>query len=252
MFDANPRNLLSTNIASIFRNSLSEIPAKLITIPPFLILVAPRRTRSQRSYRYIVPDREIILDNDILQLVCLNCKNTNHDPDRLRDFYCCNVCYMEIRSSSSTDGSIACYCSNCLTALHKGLLGRDLSKHDVKAVKTLKYKLNLFAVLCIETSHYVAFVKCRKQVGEDEWLFFDSMSDRVYNEKNIPCVDRVSDFDRWINEAESDNDYFKCLDQRRNQAGPSSVKFRENEMRQLRLFRDGAFFFYEKLNVNDH
>ncbi|CAF3906494.1 unnamed protein product, partial [Rotaria sp. Silwood1] len=78
MFDANPQNLLSTNIASIFRNSLSEIPVKLATIPPFLILVAPRHTRSQRSYRYIIPDRQIILDNDIVQLVCVKCEKTNH------------------------------------------------------------------------------------------------------------------------------------------------------------------------------
>lgn len=36
--------------------------------------------------------------------------------------------------------------------------------------------MELFAVLCIETSHYVAFVK----YGRDDsaWLFFDSMADR--------------------------------------------------------------------------
>lgn len=36
--------------------------------------------------------------------------------------------------------------------------------------------MDLFAVLCIETSHYVAFVK----YGRDDsaWVFFDSMADR--------------------------------------------------------------------------
>lgn len=40
-------------------------------------------------------------------------------------------------------------------------------------------KMELFAVLCIETSHYVAFVK----YGRDDaaWLFFDSMADRDGN-----------------------------------------------------------------------
>lgn len=37
-------------------------------------------------------------------------------------------------------------------------------------------KMELFAVLCIETSHYVAFVKYGK--GDSAWLFFDSMADR--------------------------------------------------------------------------
>lgn len=37
--------------------------------------------------------------------------------------------------------------------------------------------MELFAVLCIETSHYVAFVKAG--VGhEAPWCFFDSMADR--------------------------------------------------------------------------
>lgn len=37
-------------------------------------------------------------------------------------------------------------------------------------------KLDLFAVLCIETSHYVAFVK--HGPGSHDWIFFDSMADR--------------------------------------------------------------------------
>lgn len=37
--------------------------------------------------------------------------------------------------------------------------------------------MELFAVLCIETSHYVSFVKCGS--GPDApWCFFDSMADR--------------------------------------------------------------------------
>ena len=35
-------------------------------------------------------------------------------------------------------------------------------------------EMELFAVVCIETSHYVAFVKCK-----DDWCFFDSMADRI-------------------------------------------------------------------------
>jgi ubiquitin thioesterase CYLD len=39
-------------------------------------------------------------------------------------------------------------------------------------------KMELFAVVCIQTSHYVSFVKCGK--GKDaQWIFFDSMADRM-------------------------------------------------------------------------
>ena len=40
--------------------------------------------------------------------------------------------------------------------------------------------MELFAVVCIETSHYVAFVKAG--TGSDaQWIFFDSMADREGN-----------------------------------------------------------------------
>lgn len=38
--------------------------------------------------------------------------------------------------------------------------------------------MELFAVVCIQTSHYVSFVKCGP--GKDApWVFFDSMADRM-------------------------------------------------------------------------
>ena len=56
--------------------------------------------------------------------------------------------------------------------------------------------MELFAVVCIETSHYVAFTRCGS--GADAtWCFFDSMADRkgeaegtpvALREFNIVCV----------------------------------------------------------------
>ena len=45
---------------------------------------------------------------------------------------------------------------------------------------------SLTAVLCIETSHYVAFVRTLS----GEWVFFDSMADRegYSNGYNVPIV----------------------------------------------------------------
>lgn len=55
-------------------------------------------------------------------------------------------------------------------------LPKDLPDWDWRHGCIPYQKMELFAVLCIETSHYVAFVK----YGRDDsaWLFFDSMADR--------------------------------------------------------------------------
>lgn len=51
--------------------------------------------------------------------------------------------------------------------------------------------MTLFAVICIETSHYVSFVKCGKELRAP-WVFLDSMADRVEDTdgtgNNIPIV----------------------------------------------------------------
>ena len=44
-------------------------------------------------------------------------------------------------------------------------------------LEPLREKMELFAVICIETSHYVAFVKSGSD-KQSPWVFFDSMADR--------------------------------------------------------------------------
>jgi len=59
--------------------------------------------------------------------------------------------------------------------------------------------MELFAVLCIETSHYVTFAKCGS--GPDApWCFFDSVADRKgeQNGYNIPEVTLATDVTRWF------------------------------------------------------
>lgn len=77
------------------------------------------------------------------------------------------------------------------------------------------------------------------------------MSDRVYNDQNISCVSRVPDFDLWLNEADKGGEkFFERIDDRRAGPGSISQRFSDDQLRQLRLFRDGAFFFYENSSVN--
>ena len=55
--------------------------------------------------------------------------------------------------------------------------------------------MELFAVVCIETSHYVTFTRCGS--GADAtWCFFDSMADRKGNDLCIQynrLTDETSD-----------------------------------------------------------
>ena len=56
--------------------------------------------------------------------------------------------------------------------------GYDEASVDQHRQLMLQPKLmDLFAVICIRTSHYVSFVKAGRE-SESEWVFFDSMADR--------------------------------------------------------------------------
>lgn len=61
--------------------------------------------------------------------------------------------------------------------------------------------MDLFAVVCIETSHYVSFVKAGS--GDDApWCFFDSMADRQGGRggHNVPELLSVEKLPHWISE----------------------------------------------------
>lgn len=100
--------------------------------------------------------------------------------------YECKDCYQK---GLLGDGpGIASFCAGCngkvhlnpIRADHKPrpvLLPRVYSQYNSEKRTLEKQKMELFAVVCIETSHYVAFVKCG--IGADApWCFFDSMADR--------------------------------------------------------------------------
>lgn len=71
--------------------------------------------------------------------------------------------------------------------------------------------MDLFAVVCIETSHYVSFVKTGS--GENApWCFFDSMADRRGGQggHNVPELKSVADLPFWINENDSTMELNDC------------------------------------------
>ena len=99
--------------------------------------------------------------------------------------YECKECY---KKGLLGDGpGIASYCKGCSEKMHQHpkrshhkprpvLLPRVYSQYSSKRRTLDKQKMELFAVVCIETSHYVAFVKCGVE-ADAPWCFFDSMAD---------------------------------------------------------------------------
>lgn len=53
-----------------------------------------------------------------------------------------------------------------------------------------RQRMSLFAVTCIETSHYVSFVKYGSLVTD--WLFFDSMADREGDRSSLQLQGQIT------------------------------------------------------------
>ena len=98
----------------------------------------------------------------------------------------CKMCYQ--KGVVADRAGMPSYCGGCNGKIHGH---RDRQHHKTRPVilprqfknerwMLDKQKMELFAVVCIETSHYVAFVKCGDGVDKS-WCFFDSMADRKGN-----------------------------------------------------------------------
>ena len=95
----------------------------------------------------------------------------------------------ECRFSFGWERPFVYFCSPCKDLFHQN---STRISHKVEGVNakarpegfqecTEMKKLELFAVVCIQTSHYVTFAKCGN-APDDRWVFFDSMADRVGKE----------------------------------------------------------------------
>ena len=102
--------------------------------------------------------------------------------------YECKSC-LQTGMFENDDNGITSFCSECHQKMHTNPRRRDHKYRPILVPRQLikqtedkqslpeKQKMDLFAVVCIETSHYVAFVKCGT-TPDSPWCFFDSMADR--------------------------------------------------------------------------
>ncbi|KAI5626179.1 ubiquitin carboxyl-terminal hydrolase CYLD isoform X1, partial [Silurus asotus] len=163
---------------------------KFAEAPSCLIIQMPRFGKDFKMYNKIFPSLELDI-TDLLEDTPRECRICGGLA-----LFECRECYED---SDITAGKIKQFCEKCNTQVHlhprrkshrysKLSLPKELQEGSWRQASFPRQQMELFAVLCIETSHYVAFVKYGS--APTSWLFFDSMADRDggQNGFNIPQV----------------------------------------------------------------
>ncbi|TNN63930.1 Ubiquitin carboxyl-terminal hydrolase CYLD [Liparis tanakae] len=204
--DQNHRLVLPT-VQQLLEHSFHTAGLKLAEVPSCLILQMPRFGKKFKMFDKIIPSLELditdllsegpqqcMLCGGLAQVECTDCFS---DPlfgqTGFKVF--CRTCSSQVQCLSRRPSAMqhrftSSVHSHPLRHSHhpvdldipQGYLGRSVPQ------TLIRDKLELFAVLCIETSHYVSFIK--HGPNKQDWIFFDSMADREGERDgfNIPEV----------------------------------------------------------------
>ncbi|XP_011867998.1 PREDICTED: ubiquitin carboxyl-terminal hydrolase CYLD isoform X1 [Vollenhovia emeryi] len=188
-------------VQQLLEQSFLTSNIRLKEVPSCLIIQMPRFGKSFKMYPKIQPT--LLLDvTDIIEDSPRQCTVCG----KLAEFEC-KECYGQCGVGLE---SIA-FCLQCLEKVHRHerRTNHEPKKLNVPMEFTIlqehcpvpRLYLELSAVVCIETSHYVSFVKCGPG-SEAPWCFFDSMADRKgeQNGYNIPEMVPCPDFPYWLSE----------------------------------------------------
>ncbi|XP_011161845.1 ubiquitin carboxyl-terminal hydrolase CYLD isoform X2 [Solenopsis invicta] len=188
-------------VQQLLEQSFLTSNIRLKEVPSCLIIQMPRFGKSFKMYQKIQPT--LLLDvTDIIEDSPRQCTVCG----KLAEFEC-KECYGQCGVGLE---SIA-FCLQCLEKVHRHerRTNHEPKKLNVPMEFTIlqehcpvpRLYLELSAVVCIETSHYVSFVKCGPG-SEAPWCFFDSMADRKgeQNGYNIPEMVPCPDFPYWLSE----------------------------------------------------
>ncbi|XP_013168323.1 PREDICTED: ubiquitin carboxyl-terminal hydrolase CYLD isoform X4 [Papilio xuthus] len=185
VFVERDRKVTFPSVQCLVEQSFATSGVKLSEVPSTLIIQMPRFGKQYKSYERVLPTPHLDITDLIegLPQQCVLC-------GALATWQC-GPCQRNCEMDGST------LCDRCLRLSHP-----TTPRHKASPLKICEDMLDtpepfdgprvfmeLFAVLCIETSHYVAFVKTG--VGHDApWCFFDSMADRKgeRNGYNIPEI----------------------------------------------------------------
>lgn len=165
-------------VQQLFHQSLSSADIKLKESPSCLIIQMPRFGRSFKMYDKIIPSIHLDI-TDALE----NSPRICHICERLAVLEC-KDCFESNFALNLVESG---FCEKCYYNQHMGTMRSNHKKpkpistprefHQMAKPPLVRHIMDLFAVICIETSHYVAFVKTASE-ADAPWCFFDSMADR--------------------------------------------------------------------------
>uniref|UniRef100_A0A673H2B4 ubiquitinyl hydrolase 1 n=1 Tax=Sinocyclocheilus rhinocerous TaxID=307959 RepID=A0A673H2B4_9TELE len=198
------------SVQQLLEMSFVSSNLKFEEIPSCLIIQMPRFGKKFKMFPKIIPSTELDI-TDILHSPkeCFLCGHLAE--------YECVQCLMDQKLQP---GKIKQYCSTCNTQVHIHPSRKEHTPHKLTVPDHLpedapvqRHQMQLFAVLCIDTSHYVSFVKYGP--NPRPWIFFDSMADRCddNNGYNVPVIrscPEVGDFLSQSEEEMSTADVSQC------------------------------------------
>nr|XP_033770191.1 ubiquitin carboxyl-terminal hydrolase CYLD-like [Geotrypetes seraphini] len=169
----------------LLEKSFLACDLKFHEIPSCLILQMPRFGKKFKMFPVILPSTELDI-TDLLYKVPRDCFICSSPAE-----YECSQC---IKDPSLAPGPSKWFCRLCERQVHSHKERQEHKAQRIESTKglhcnsTSRQKLQLFAVLCIKTSHYVSFVKYGP--SKHSWVFFDSMAGRLGDEKgsNVPAI----------------------------------------------------------------
>ncbi|XP_061230218.1 ubiquitin carboxyl-terminal hydrolase CYLD-like [Neopsephotus bourkii] len=184
-------DLVVPDVQQLVERSFLSSDLKLVEIPSCFIIQMPRFGKEYKMFSKIIPSlelditdllldspRECCLCGDVATLECSECfKDKVFAATGLKQF--CSSCSRQVHSHYHRK-------THKPRELH---IPEEFRTRSARGCQQVPHeKMELFAVLCIETSHYVSFVKYGPE--NDHWMFFDSMADRHGGENgfNIPTV----------------------------------------------------------------
>ncbi|XP_037643010.1 ubiquitin carboxyl-terminal hydrolase CYLD [Sebastes umbrosus] len=177
---------------------------KFEAMPSCLIVQMPRFGNKYKMFSHIIPSTDLDI-TDLLYNSPRECFVCGHLAE-----YECLQCLPDRRLQP---GKIKQYCTTCKIQVHtlpsrQGHTPKTLAvPADVAADAPVpRHMMQLFAVLCIQTSHYVSFIKYSPD-DPHSWLFFDSMADRCGDDKSgysIPEVQTCPELGDFLSQSEEE------------------------------------------------
>ncbi|KAL4635337.1 ubiquitin carboxyl-terminal hydrolase CYLD-like [Arapaima gigas] len=188
-------SLVLPTVQQLLEHSFWSNSLRLAEVPSCLILQMPRFGKTFKMFNKIIPTLELDISDLLLEnpQECILCGQLADEE--------CSDCFGDDTFGNTGFKQFCGKCSNKVHSHHKRSSHKPsrLSVPDGFHLSAVpKEKLQLFAVLCIETSHYVSFV--RHGHRSEDWIFFDSMADRQgdQNGYNIPRVQACPEVARYL------------------------------------------------------